>query len=55
MAKPREGSLGFGLVDALVRQIGGGMTVDGSAGVSISIDFLSPQPGRSPAAETRRG
>jgi PAS domain S-box-containing protein len=41
MVKPREGSLGYGLVEALVRQIKGEMSVDNGAGVAVTIRFPS--------------
>lgn len=42
MSKPREGSLGYSLVEALVRQIRGEMAIDGASGVSIAIRFPAP-------------
>ena len=42
MAGPREGSLGYGLVEALVRQVGGEMKVEGEDGVTVTIGFPSP-------------
>ncbi len=42
MTSPREGSLGYGLVEALVRQIDGTMGVTGKAGVTVTIGFPSP-------------
>lgn len=39
MSGGREGSLGFGLVEALVRQIGGTMAVEDSGGVTVTIVF----------------
>lgn len=49
MSGVREGSLGFGIVDALVRQIGGEMQVKGVAGVTVDILFpnVSEANGRS--------
>jgi PAS domain S-box-containing protein len=44
MAAAREGSLGYGLVEALVRQIGGEMSVAGEGGVRVRIDFPCPRP-----------
>ena len=41
MGKPRDGSLGYALVDALVRQIRGEMSVVSEGGVAISIAFPS--------------
>lgn len=38
----REGSLGFGLVRALVKQIGGEMDVRSSPGATIRVDFPAP-------------
>jgi PAS domain S-box-containing protein len=40
----REGSLGFGLVEALVRQIGGTLAVRSGAGVAVAIRFPHPWP-----------
>jgi PAS domain S-box-containing protein len=45
MVQPREGSLGYGLVEALVRQIKGEMNVENGAGVAVTIRFPS-QPER---------
>jgi PAS domain S-box-containing protein len=42
MSKPREGSLGFGLVAVLVRQLQGEMDVSGEDGVKVTIRFASP-------------
>jgi two-component sensor histidine kinase len=42
MSKPREGSLGYGLVAVLVRQLGGEMHVSGEDGVKVTIRFPSP-------------
>ncbi len=39
MSGSREGSLGFGLVETLVRQIGGEMNVQGQPGVAVTIVF----------------
>lgn len=38
----REGSLGYGLVRSLVKQIGGVLTVDGNDGVSVTVTFPDP-------------
>ena len=46
MATPRAGSLGYGLVEALVRQIKGEMVVDALAGVAVTISFPSLQTER---------
>jgi two-component sensor histidine kinase len=46
MVGPKEGSLGYGLVEALVRQIKGEMIVDGLAGVAVTISFPSLQTER---------
>jgi PAS domain S-box-containing protein len=56
MQERREGSLGYGLVEALVRQIRGEMAVESEGGVRVTIDFacseLSPAaaPGGASAA-----
>jgi PAS domain S-box-containing protein len=39
MSDFREGSLGYGLVRALVKQIGGRISVEGEAGVTVTITF----------------
>lgn len=39
MGSYREGSLGYGLVRALVKQIGGELDVQGDAGVTVTITF----------------
>jgi two-component sensor histidine kinase len=39
MSKPREGTLGYGLVRSLVTQIGGDISVEGGAGVRVIITF----------------
>jgi two-component sensor histidine kinase len=56
MSEPREGSLGYGLVDALVRQIRGEMTVESKDGVRVKIVFacaaLPPTPAGASAAAT---
>ncbi len=39
MGQAREGSLGFGLVRALVSQIGGTMAVESDSGVTVRIGF----------------
>lgn len=44
MAASREGSLGYGLVEALVRQISGEMTVESDGGVRVTIAFPCPRP-----------
>jgi two-component sensor histidine kinase len=46
MGGPREGSLGYGLVEALVRQIGGEMRVEGECGVTVTIRFPSAEAER---------
>ena len=46
MSGGREGSLGFGLVEALVRQIGGEMSVEDKDGVTVTILFPVPQADR---------
>lgn len=51
MSSPREGSLGYGLVRALVKQIGGELDIRGEAGVAVTITF---PPGVRPAAVARR-
>jgi PAS domain S-box-containing protein len=43
MSDPREGSLGYSLVDALVRQIHGEMEISGESGVAVSIRFPAMQ------------
>jgi PAS domain S-box-containing protein len=53
MTNYREGSLGYGLVRSLVRQIGGELNVQGDAGVTVTISFsdssrLPPPGGREP-------
>jgi PAS domain S-box-containing protein len=49
MSNFREGSLGFGLVRSLVKQIGGGLDIQGDAGVTVTISFSDasrfPPPG----------
>ena len=42
MSKPREGSLGYSLVEALVRQIHGELEIEGSGGVAVTIRFPAP-------------
>lgn len=54
----REGSLGFGLVATLVRQIGGDIRVENDSGVRVTIGFPSPIAGgiasqQKPAGETK--
>lgn len=45
MAEPREGSLGYGLVRSLVKQIHGEILVDGAAGLRVTIRFpVRPAP-----------
>lgn len=44
MQGSREGSLGYGLVETLVRQIGGTMKVAADRGVAVSILFPHPEP-----------
>lgn len=46
MTAPREGSLGYGLVEALVRQIRGELKVRGESGVEVTITFPSPPADR---------
>jgi two-component sensor histidine kinase len=48
MAGGREGSLGYGLVETLVRQIGGDMTVQERPGVTVTIVFPCPEPAEGP-------
>lgn len=43
MQERREGSLGYGLVEALVRQIRGEMKVESEGGVDVRIVFASPE------------
>lgn len=43
MTAPREGSLGYGLVEALVRQIRGDLKIRGDAGVEVAIAFPAPE------------
>jgi PAS domain S-box-containing protein len=49
MGSGRQGSLGLGLVETLVRQINGDMVVAGDPGVAVTIKFADPQ---APAAAT---
>jgi PAS domain S-box-containing protein len=54
MTNYREGSLGYGLVRSLVKQIGGAIDVQGDAGVTVTISFSDasrypPPGGREPA------
>ncbi|MFH5927507.1 histidine kinase dimerization/phosphoacceptor domain -containing protein [Roseomonas xinghualingensis] len=56
MTSFREGSLGYGLVRSLVKQIGGEIEVQGDAGVTVTISFadasrLPPPGGREPARQ----
>ena len=44
MQGSREGSLGYGLVETLVRQIGGTMKVATDRGVAVSILFPHSEP-----------
>nr|WP_246397990.1 sensor histidine kinase [Hansschlegelia beijingensis] len=51
----REGSLGYGLVRSLVKQIGGELEIQGDAGVTVTISFsdasrFPPPGGRDPAS-----
>jgi PAS domain S-box-containing protein len=39
MATPREGSLGYGLVRSLIKQISGEISVEGDAGLRVTITF----------------
>ena len=39
MSHVREGSLGYGLIRSLVRQIGGEMDIRSDAGVTVTISF----------------
>ena len=39
MSGPREGSLGYGLIRSLVRQIDGEIDVRGDSGVTVTISF----------------
>jgi len=53
MTNYREGSLGYGLVRSLVKQIGGELEVQGDAGVTVTISFSDasrypPTGGREP-------
>jgi PAS domain S-box-containing protein len=54
MTNYREGSLGYGLVRSLVKQIGGELEIQGDAGVAVTISFsdasrFPPPGGREPA------
>lgn len=49
MGGSREGSLGYGLVEALVRQIRGEMTIESEGGVRVAILFSCPAPAAAPA------
>jgi PAS domain S-box-containing protein len=56
MTNFREGSLGYGLVRSLVKQIGGEIEVQGDAGVTVTISFADasrfpPPGGREPAGK----
>ncbi|HET9426723.1 MAG TPA: histidine kinase dimerization/phosphoacceptor domain -containing protein [Allosphingosinicella sp.] len=44
MQSVREGSLGYGLVETLVRQVGGTLDVGAGPGVIVSILFPHPEP-----------
>lgn len=55
MTNYREGSLGYGLIRSLVKQIGGELEIEGDAGVTVTIAFsdasrFPPPGGREPAA-----
>ncbi|WP_394802004.1 ATP-binding protein [Rhizobium halophilum] len=55
MKNYREGSLGYGLIRSLVKQIGGELEIQGDAGVTVTIAFCDasrfpPPGGREPAA-----
>jgi PAS domain S-box-containing protein len=55
MTNYREGSLGYGLIRSLVKQIGGELEIQGDAGVTVTIAFsdasrFPPPGGREPAA-----
>jgi two-component sensor histidine kinase len=39
MAHLREGSLGYGLVRSLVKQIGGEIDIGGDSGLTVTISF----------------
>ena len=41
MSDPREGSLGYGLVQSLVRQIRGDIAIESQNGLTVTISFLS--------------
>ncbi len=43
MGESRDGSLGYGLVETLVRKIGGEMTVQSAPGVTVAISFPNPR------------
>jgi two-component sensor histidine kinase len=49
MARSREGSLGYGLIEAMVRKIGGELTVAEAAGVAVTIGFPAPETRPRPA------
>jgi PAS domain S-box-containing protein len=49
MASYREGSLGYGLIRALIQQIGGHVDIQGDAGVNVTITFSDAS--RVPAGE----
>ncbi|WP_373568667.1 ATP-binding protein [Paracoccus actinidiae] len=55
MTNYREGSLGYGLVRSLVKQIGGEIEIQGDAGVTVTICFSDasrfPPPGGREVAE----
>ena len=56
MLNYREGSLGYGLVRSLVKQIGGELDIMGDAGVTVTISFsdasrFPPAGGREPTLE----
>lgn len=56
MTDYREGSLGYGLVRSLVKQVGGELDIQGDAGVTVTISFsdasrFPPPGGRGPAGE----
>ncbi|WP_309082850.1 histidine kinase dimerization/phosphoacceptor domain -containing protein [Chelativorans sp.] len=55
MANFREGSLGYGLIRSLVKQIGGELDIQGDAGVTVTISFSDasrfPPPGGREATE----
>jgi two-component sensor histidine kinase len=54
MTNYREGSLGYGLVRSLVKQIGGEIDVQGDAGVTVTISFSDASRFQPPGGREHR-